>query len=232
MNYEPNSHCQTWDLVPWVVNGTATPEQQRRVREHLQTCADCRDEYALQQRLRSALQADAERVSIAPAQPALARLLARIDAQDAAQSADAAHAAAPARSVRWTPWLAAAVFVQAIGIALLGGVLLGRPAADVGQPAAPAADYRTLSSPPAAHGAAAIRLVVAPDTTLAALRRLLGEGQWRIVDSNVDNGSFALAPAAPGRADPARVAAALLHLRGQPGVLLAEPIAGAAGEAN
>ena len=24
MNDQPNAHCRTWDLIPWVVNGTAT----------------------------------------------------------------------------------------------------------------------------------------------------------------------------------------------------------------
>lgn len=221
MHDEPNAHCQTWDLIPWVVNGTATPEQRERVQRHLEHCADCRAEHVLQQQLRAALQADTTTATAAP-RSALAELFARIDAEDAAAALSAPpQLPAPARGARWTPWLAAAVLVQAIGLALLGAAQYGRPAP---------ADYRTLSAE-AAPARGAIRLVLAPETRLGELRSLLGSVQWRIVESNADNSIFALAPA-QGTADPARVAAALAQLRSSAGVLLAEPMVGAAGAAQ
>lgn len=235
MSDEPNAHCRTWDLIPWVINGTATPEQRERVERHLRDCADCRQEFALQQRFHAGLRADAD-VAHDP-RPALQRLLTRLDADSPVTAAAFPSLDEPARlplrprtaAARWTPWLAAAVVVQAIGLALLGGVLLGRP-----DPAAVAdqAGYRTLSSD-RARTTAVIRLVAAPDTTLAQLRGLLGQTQLRIVESTADNTAFGLAPQAAARAGDAQfVRSAIARLRAESGVVLVEPIAGAAGPAH
>lgn len=233
MNDEPNAHCQTWDLIPWVVNGTATRSQRERVESHLRDCIDCRNEFALQQQFHAGLRAAAEGHVDSDPQPALQRLFARLDAESAhaaiAPSVPSATAAAPRRAAdRWTGWLAAAVVVQAIGLALLGGVVLGRPGANVASPDDPA--YRTLSSGDEICSDAVIRLVVAPDTTLDAVRRLLGDTQLRIVEGSADTAALALAPRDAARAtDAGFVRSAVAQLRAMPGVVLAEPIAGSAG---
>lgn len=229
MNDEPNAHCRTWDLIPWVVNDSATAEQRERVEQHLRDCADCRHEFALQQQFRAGLLADADTAH--DPQPALQRLLARLDADaplnatfPALDEPTPLRARPRAATARWTPWLAAAVVVQAIGLALLGGFVLGRP--DV---TANDAGYRTLSSGKASTNAA-IRLVVAPDTTQAQLRALLTSVQLRIVESTSDNAAFGLAPQNASLADDAEfVRNAIARLRSEPGVMLAEPVAGAAG---
>ena len=41
-------HLRAWDLLPWVVNGRATPEQAQWVDAHVATCEDCRAELAWQ----------------------------------------------------------------------------------------------------------------------------------------------------------------------------------------
>lgn len=227
MNDQPNAHCRTWDLIPWVVNGTATPAQRERVEQHLRDCPDCRREFALQQQLLAGMRDEPETAH--DPQPALRRLLARLDTE-----LPAATTAVPERPrgmpTRWTPWLAAAVVVQAIGLSLLGGMLLGRPDAGVlpiGEPG-----YRTLSSE-STPNSATIRLVVTPDTTLARLRALLGQTRLRIVESTVDNAALGLAPQdAAMAADPEFVRNAIARLRSEPGVVLAEPVAGAAGPAR
>jgi hypothetical protein len=227
MNDEPNAHCRTWDLIPWVVNGSATTEQRERVEQHLRECADCRDEFTLQQQFHTGLHAAAEATH--DPRPALQRLMARLDADDAsaAPAFPSLDEPAPRRVARATPWLAAAVVVQAIGLALLGGFVLGRP--DAAAPTTQESGYRTLSSD-SAKTTAAIRLVVAPDTTLAQLRSLLSQSQLRIVESTSDNAAFGLAPqdaALAGNAEFVRTAIA--RLRSERGVMLVEPIAGAAG---
>lgn len=230
MNDEPNAHCQTWDLIPWVVNGTATRSQRERVENHLRDCLDCRNEFALQQQFHAGMCADAQgRVDSDP-QPALQRLFARLDAESAStEIATPFPSAAPRRAAsRWTGWLAAAVVVQAIGLALLGGVVLGRPVATGATP--DDAAYRTLSSGGEVCSDAVIRLVVTPDTTLDAVRRVLGDTQLRIVDGSADTAALALAPRDAARAaDAGFVGSALAQLRATPGVVLAEPIAGSAG---
>ncbi|TDR47601.1 putative zinc finger protein [Tahibacter aquaticus] len=214
MNHDTTPHSQIWELIPWVANGTATPAQQQRVQEHLRDCSDCRDEYAQQCRFLAGMQLDDD----APpaAEPALRRLMQRIDA---AEPAILPAPSAPARlAARAVPWLAAAVVVQAIGLALLGSALVQRPPAT-------RADYVTLSQAPASERAA-VRLVAAPEMDLASLRRVLGETGLHIVQSNADNSIFGLAPA---RTAPAvDVAEAIARLRREPGVLLAEPAAGTA----
>jgi len=216
MSDEGLSHTQTWDLIPWVVNGTASAEQRARVDQHLRDCADCRREFALQQQFQAGLRDDAAAAEHDP-RPGLERLFLRIDAETVPLPA----ATATVNRGGWLPWLAAAVIVQAVGLALLTGLLLGRPAAPD--------EYRTLSAAPG-RSDAVIRLVVAPDTTLAALGALLADTQLRIVESTADNGAFGLAPR--DAAAPPDVAATLAALRARPGVLMAEPIAGAAGKAQ
>lgn len=233
MNDEPNAHCQTWDLIPWVVNGTATRSQRERVENHLRECADCRNEFALQRQFHAAMCADAEGRGEGDPRVPLQRLFARLDAESVhdagATPFPSVTSSVPRRAAsRWTGWLAAAVVVQAIGLALLGGVVLGRPAATATAP--DAAAYRTLSSGGEVCADAAIRLVVAPGTTLDTLRGLLGDAQLRIVEGSADTVALALAPRDAARAgDAAFVSDAIARLRAAPGVVLAEPIAGSAG---
>lgn len=213
MNHDASTHSQIWELIPWVANGTASAAECERVHEHLSHCADCRDEYAQQCRFLAGMQLD----TAAPvaAEPGLRRLMQRI-----AEAEGLAAAPAAPRSLRAVPWLAAAVVVQAIGLALLGYALVQRPAT------APA-DYVTLSQAPAsAPASVAVRLVAAPEMDLASLRRVLAETGLHIVQSNADNSIFGLAPRDGAAPSAAAVDTAVARLRREPGVLLAEPAAG------
>ena len=203
----PLTHRQTWELIPWVVNDTATPDERAQVETHLRDCADCRDEYALQVQFHAGINTPAE-IAHDP-QPVLQRLLARIDADE-----QPAVSVAPQRQ-RWMQWLAAAVVAQAVGLALLGGVILSRHDG-----------YATLSRGDAVRSEASIRFVPAPALTLAAMQKLLAENGLRIVESNTGNAIFGLALAEG--TDAASVDAIVAKLRQQPGVLLAEPVAGKA----
>ncbi len=219
MNHAPNPHRETWDLIPWIVNGSATAAQCDSVEQHLRECADCRDEFALQQQFQAGMQAAA--TGAYDPQPGLQRLFARIDAEPSVLDSGRPPSM---RGGRRTPWLAAAVIVQAIGLALLAGMLLGRPAPELAAQPAADAGYRTLSSATAQRGAT-IRLVVSPDTSLAVLRHLLGEARLQIVESTADNAAFGLAPSdASLSTSEDRTARSVAWLREQPGVLLVEPI--------
>jgi hypothetical protein len=171
------------------------------VTRHLAHCASCREETEFQQRLHRRLQE-----AVPPAaepEPGLQRLLARIETADIAS-------AAPPRAPHAQRWLAAAVVVQAVGLAAMGLALLG-PARD--------GDFRTLTSPQPAR-AASLRLVPAAGMDFAALRSLLAELRLEIVDTAPDGSSLGLA-ASDGRADTAQ--AALPRLRSHAGVRMAEP---------
>lgn len=205
----PLTHRETWELIPWVVNGTATPTDRQNVERHLRDCADCRDEYALQMQFHAGMNAgaDVER----DAHPSLRRLLSRIDMPETEGLDDAR----PSARARWPQWLAAAVVVQAVGLTLLGGALFQRSGT-------PDADYRTLTNATSAS-AASIRLVPSPQLSLAELTQLLSEHQLHIVETNADNTILGVVPTH----DAADIDAIIAQLRRQPGVLLAEPTAGA-----
>ena len=209
-------HRLTWDLIPGVVNGRVSEEEHRSVDEHLQSCGDCREEYEFQRRLHGVLQADGT-VERDP-QPALQRLWTRIDALD--ERARSEPAAPGIGETKLRPQirtrylartLAAAVFVEAIGLAFLGQALWGH--------AEPAA-YRTLTTPTTSTQRPTIRAVLAPTLTVGELHRLLGRLRLQIVDGPTEAGVYSLAPAAAGNAG----ANVLAELRADPGVRFAEPL--------
>jgi len=229
-------HRDIWQLIPWVVNGTAAAADQRAVEDHLRDCADCRAEFALQSQLHKGMQ-DTPAPINDPA-GAFARLLTRIDG-DLSGAGDSAAVVGPDRPLRaragrfaiaerWLPGLVAAVVVQAIGLVAMAGFVMQRSSAPMPDGASA---YQTLSRPAVPSVTATIRFVPAPTLTLGALQQLLSEAGLRIVDGSEDSAIYALAPTR----DPALnadVAATLAHLRAQPGVLLAEPIATPAADAR
>ncbi len=235
------SHRQTWDLIPWIVNGSATMAEREQIEEHLRTCADCRDEYAFQSQLHAGM--TTESTAQYDPRPAFQRLLARIDGDhtdDRIVPTAATHAATqPARqrpharrSPRWTRYqaraLTAAVIVQSIGLIVLGALLLRDRTPDPGAP------YQTLSHTSASAGAATIRFVPAPTLSVGAMQAILADAKVRIVESNQGSSIYGLAPDSGSEADgtidtpaqrAAKTALVLTRLRAQRGVLLAEPIA-------
>ena len=233
---QPIAHRQAWDLIPWLINDSIDAGKRRRVDEHLRDCADCRDEFAFQHRLRAGMAADAD---VAPApQPALQRLLARIDAEDTHALQAGTTQARPDRRLqrggmrRRTRWLAAAAVVQSIGVVVLGALLFARDHTPAVDAPASGALYATLTRGDVHPPAAAIRFVPSPTLTLGALQTILGDAHVRLVESNAGGTIYALAlddttgaTDAPPAATARRIETALARLRAQPGVLLAEPIA-------
>lgn len=202
-------HREAWQLIPWLVNGTANDAERQRAEAHIAVCADCRDEVALQERIRDGFTA-AGVGSAEAAQAAFARLAARVDETASMDTPFDAPLSPPVRMTAWTYALAAAVIVQAIGLVVLAAQLAGRP---------PPADYRTYSDGQTTVTGASIRFVPAPELGVGALQSLLAEHGLRIVGGHADQPIFALAPTRP-----IDVAQTLAALRARPDVLLAEPI--------
>lgn len=213
MNTSPQGHRQIWELIPWVVNGSASADEQQAVEAHLPQCADCRDEYAFQSRLHAGIATDPMAPDAAQAQAGLRQLLERIDLHGDADRSSRIEARAPRRRGVLDRWLIAAVFVQGIGLALLIPLLWQR--------GDPGARYETLTSAAANASPAVIRLVPAPSLTLAELQAVLAPDRLRIVQSNAGGSIYGLAFEPDASAD---TTAAIERLRTQPGILLAEPI--------
>jgi anti-sigma factor RsiW len=213
-------HRQAWELIPWVVNGTAAAEQRRIVEEHLAGCEDCRRELAFQSQLRTAMAQDAG--SAPDGRAALQRLWSRIDHEDAPLRAGSGAVLGRRAGVNaFTRGLMAAVIVEALGLSVLGAALWQ---ADHDRGSAPL--YRTLSAPAAVVPRATVRAVLAPTLTLGELQELLRQARLQIVEGPSQTGVYTLAPSAPPERKGTLLA--LARLRAHPAVRLAEPIEPAA----
>ena len=124
MTNDTSQHAASWLLLPWLANGRLPANERTPVEQHVEDCAACAQELALQRRMCEAL-AEPDRVSWAPG-PSFRKLLDRIDRHAEATQRPQAAAARPARLTAraryaWRPpglaW--AASFVLAIG---LGGI--------------------------------------------------------------------------------------------------------------
>ena len=126
MNDISSVHRQAWDLIPWIVNGSAPETERLAVQAHLEACADCRQELDFQRQLQAAMavQSTAE----LDMRDSWQRLRSRLDT---AAQPDAAvrsgHRRARGIGKAWTPWLVAAMVVQAISLGALGTAWWSRP---------------------------------------------------------------------------------------------------------
>lgn len=196
---------RAWEMMPWVLQDSATQEQGTWLESHLARCEACRAEFAQQSRLRLALALPAD-VPV-DADVGLGRLLARLDTPDP-QEVDSRS-----RPGNWlSRALVAAVLVQALGIGVLGVKLWSVG----GDPS-----YRTLSQEtlPAAPGT--IRVVPDASMTLADWNALLHALRLQVVNGPNDVGAYTVAPVSPA----STAQHALQQLRTTRGILLAEPVA-------
>jgi hypothetical protein len=71
------SHEEVWLSLPWLANGRLSQAERDRLEPHVQTCAACREELALQRHFCNAL-TEPDRVTYAPG-PSFRKLMERID---------------------------------------------------------------------------------------------------------------------------------------------------------
>src|SRR6202034_2344276 len=106
-------------LIPWYVNETLGDAARAKVEEHLLGCAGCREDLALEQRIRAGMSMDGP-LEFMPA-ASLNRLRSMLD-RDSVTGAEAAVFHPGARRPRRWQWLAAASFAGGIAMA---GVVTG-----------------------------------------------------------------------------------------------------------
>lgn len=232
MSTTDSIHRQTWDVIPWIVNRSASAEDQESARIHLESCPDCREELALQEKIHAGLNS-AIAVDESRARQSLGSLLNQIDANDGQYFATGTLAPSrPAHEIRnrhrWLAGLAAAVIVQAIGLIALGTMVV-----EARNSAGLAGSYATLSSQAKAAPEATIRLVPSPTMSVGHLQTLLDASGLQIVGSNSGATILALAPVSvsgkggkeltPQEQERFTIES-IARLREGPGILLAEPI--------
>jgi hypothetical protein len=202
-------------LLPWFVTGRLDAGDAARVEQHLRSCASCRAEVEHDKALHDLL-SDDDRPAVLSPSAGFQALMARIgETERAMPGAPPEHAETqPAMTHRASRWLAAAVVVQALALALVGSVLWRNAEAP--------ALYRTLSQSASVPATGAhLRVVFAPATTARELGAMLAAVDARIVDGPSPAGAYALALA---HTDDAALATSLATLRADPRVLFAEPL--------
>jgi anti-sigma factor RsiW len=212
-------HERIWEVLPWYVNGTLTPEETEAVDQHAAVCPRCREELAA---CRTASQAVAQAGEVAPTpHPVrLARLLARIDRQEKGEGQSGARAVlARLRALfkpaaQPLPWMLAA---QVAVLVLIGALLFWPRGGDL-----PSAQFRTLSAPTAQPAPQfTLRLVFDERATEGEIRQLLLSVRGEITGGPSPFGAYTVAVPATGDS----LATVLHHLRGASVVELAEPVA-------
>jgi anti-sigma factor RsiW len=216
------AHQAVQELLPWYATSQLAPEDVQRVQEHLQGCAQCRQELEWERDMRAEAAASADAVPDGvDMERALARLLPALGPQDATVTSVAAESAVSAATTgaaplpwwrkpasnqpSWLRWAVAAQWVLIAGLA----VLLARPQEE------PAA-YRVLGSGVSATGNLVV--VFQPNTSERDLRRILQAQGARVVDGPTVTDAYLLNVPSATRDQ------ALQALRAESAVKLAEPL--------
>jgi anti-sigma factor RsiW len=220
MSSPDSPHRETWELLPWYVNGTLEGAELTAVRDHLADCEPCREEVMRCRDLAVAVQTSPAS-TWAPSREHLDRLLQRIDSLEERTSGlgwgRTLHSwATSLRDMLWggPPLMRWALAGQAALVVLLAGTV-------VWQAAGWGAAYRTLASPAERHrGQRQVRVVFADDATQAEMRAVLGRLKASIVSGPSPAGAYTIAV----EGAPDQVGAAVDTLRASGKVLLAEPV--------
>ena len=219
----PDTHAEAWALLPWLANGRIQPADREWVEAHLQGCAECRAELAAQRLVAS--QVAREEASVPQSvgsdeQRSFNKLWARIEAAEAASlpitGTGSATMPAP-RASRTVRWLAAAVVVQAIGLGVLGLALntsRGNPG-----------DYGTVTNVEPRLNAPAVRIVFAPEASMATVNTLLTHQELSIVEGPGTAGNFTAELSVDAVASGATSDSVAAVLAKDPNVTLAQPVA-------
>jgi hypothetical protein len=220
----PDTHAEAWNLLPWLANGRIAVTDREWVEAHVQSCGECRAEFAAQRRIAQELRAAGEAPAAAPAdeQRSFDKLWSRIEASDAAAAAGQGIGQQPLgrpRSTRTVRWLAAAVIVQGIGLALFGVQALR---SDNG--AAP--QIRTVAREAAPRGdAPLVSLVFASGASIETINTLLTHQGLSIVAGPGLSGNFTAALSADAVAAGASAESVAAVMSKDPNVTFAQPVA-------
>jgi len=206
LGFVRSAHQNAFELLPWFVNGTLDQAEHTSVERHLQECAACRRELEWLCQLSSAY---AESEPAVDCERALARIAPELQPQGAGRGPQSWPDRLRSLLDGNAAWLRFAVAMQFGVIVALGWVLAIR---------APAS-YHGLGAAPA-RSSGSIIVVFDPSARESEVRRLLREAGVRVVDGPTASNGYVL----DVTDDAHTVAGALARLRGDPAVMLAEPL--------
>jgi anti-sigma factor RsiW len=217
----PDTHAEAWALLPWLANGRLPAADREWVEAHVAQCADCRGEFEAQRKVATQINRDVSPVSGGTEeQRSFNKLWARIEASESAAPSvsGVAGSGAPSRSSRTVRWLAAAVVIQGVGLALFGiNALRANTAAD---------EMVTVAEVPAQLlNAPAVRLVFAPEASMASINTLLTHQGLSIVSGPGTAGNFTAELSADAVASGASADSVAAVISKDPNVSFAQPVA-------
>jgi hypothetical protein len=215
----PDTHAEAWALLPWLANGRIQATDREWVEAHVAGCEECRAEVAAQRMIATAMNRGATPETAATdEQRSFNRLWARIEASESAAPATAAaDAVRPTmRSSRTVRWLAAAVVIQGFGLALFGFNALRSSSDDI-------ITVADAWGPP--RNAPAVRIVFAPDASIATINTLLTHQGLSIVSGPGTAGNFTAELSADAVASGASASSVADVIAKDPHVSFAQPVA-------
>jgi hypothetical protein len=217
----PDTHAEAWALLPWLANGRITASDREWVEAHVAGCDECRAEIAAQRRV--ATQIGREIASPASAssdeQRSFNKLWARIEASESASTQTGSTQGTVqtrSRTSRTVRWLAAAVIVQGFGLALFGFNALRQPGGEI---------VTVADAPAARPNAPAVRVVFAPEASIATINTLLAHQGLTIVSGPGTAGNFTAQLSADAVASGASAASVAEVISRDPNVSFAQPVA-------
>jgi hypothetical protein len=216
----PDTHAEAWALLPWLANGRLAATDREWVEAHVAKCADCRAEIATQRMVASRINRDSASPDTMASheQRSFNKLWARIEASESipvgANGTASVIIPAP-RSSRTVRWLAAAVIVQGLGLALFGIDALRKPA-----------EFHTVANVPTQRSdAPAVRIVFAPDAAIGTINTLLAHQGLSIVSGPGTAGNFTAELSVDAVASGASADSVAAAISKDPNVTFAQPVA-------
>ena len=191
-----DAHAETIALLPWFVTGALEPDEHARVAAHIAVCAECQAEAALEARLEHAVAGLPLQLETGWAEMRQ-KLAADVDVK-----------ARPARARE--PWLGWGMAASLAVVAAVSGYAVA--------PRDAAKTYHTLASAEAPPNVGNVIVIFRPDLRESEMRAVLNANHARMVEGPTAADAWVL------RVPAAERAAALQRLRGDAGVVLAQPI--------
>jgi len=223
----PDTHAEAWSLLPWLASGRIQATEREWVEAHVAGCAECRAELASQRMVASRMNGPMNGDSVSPEasatdeQRSFNKLWARIEASESASASATGTTGTHvpvSRTSRTVRWLAAAVIVQGIGLALFGYNAV-RTSSSGG-------DFVTVTDVPARRlDAPAVRLVFAPEATMGTINTLLAHQGLTIVSGPGTAGNFTAQLSADAVASGASAESVAAVISKDPNVSFAQPVA-------
>ena len=215
----PDTHAEAWDLLPWLANGRIPAADREWVEAHLHGCSECRAELASQRLLATNMREAASPIDAGDEQRSFDKLWSRVEASERASvsSGTSGVVIAPRRASGAIRWLAAAVIVQGIGLALFGfNALRSSPAGN---------ELHTVTSVNGSTATPSLSIVFAPDASIGTINTLLNQQRLSIVSGPGLSGNFTAALSADALATGASAESVAAVISRDPHVTFAQPIA-------